>query len=348
MSASSPRVLTLTLLASTGLFACFAGDQIHKTATDGGWKQHDIHRPKPPVIDDPGGPAFTSAPKDAVVLFDGKNLDAWRGNGGKPAGWKVADGAMEVVAGSGAIRTKDQFGDIQLHVEWASPNPAVGKGQDRGNSGIILMGLFELQVLDSYRADTYADGQAGALYGQYPPLLNASRPPGEWQTYDVAFRRPRFDDSGKLLEPARVTLIHNGVVIQNNEELLGQTNWLKWTPYMSHAEKGPIELQDHGHPVKFRNIWLRNLTDRPAPTLQDLKRPEVVAMPEKDLDAFAGQYVMGSGTKVAITRDGGYLMVKFPFLPLPLTIVPVRPRLVRDALHRRPVPVRSRQAGSGG
>ncbi len=324
MTARSPRILTLTLVASTGLIACFAGDQVHKTATDTGWKQHDIHRAKPPVIE-PGGPTFAEAPRDAVVLFDGKDLDAWRGNGGGPAKWKVADGAMEVVAGTGAIQTKESFGDVQLHVEWASPNPPVGTGQDRGNSGIFLMGDYELQVLDSYRADTYADGQAGALYGQYPPLFNASKPPGEWQTYDVAFRRPRFDDAGKLLEPARVTLIHNGVVVQDNEELLGHTNWLKWTPYESLSEKGPIELQDHGHAVKFRNIWLRNLPGRPAPTTEDRKRTEVVALSDKDLDAFTGHYTMGSGTKIEITRDGGHLLVKFPFLPHALVIDPIGP-----------------------
>ena len=146
---------------------------------------------------------------------------------------------MEIVPGKGAIRTKEKFGDVQLHVEWASPNPPNGTGQDRGNTGLFLMGRYELQILDSYKADTYADGQAGAIYGQYPPLFNASRPPGEWQSYDVAFRRPRFDDSGKLLEPARVTLIHNGVVVQDNEEILGQTTWLKWTPYEAHRRRGP-------------------------------------------------------------------------------------------------------------
>ena len=140
-----------------------------------------------------------------------------------------------------------------------APDPPAGKGQDRGNSGIFLMGVYEIQVVDSYRADTYADGQAGALYGQYPPLANASRPPGEWQTYEIAFRRPRFGSDGKLLEPARFTVIHNGILVQNNEELWGGTNWLEPAPYENHGDRGPIELQDHGHKVRFRNIWLREL-----------------------------------------------------------------------------------------
>ena len=157
-----------------------------------------------------------------------------------------------------------KFGDVQLHVEWASPNPPAGKGQGRGNSGIFLMGLYELQVLDSYGADTYADGFAGAIYGQYPPLANASRPPGQWQTYDIAFRRPRFDKDGKIVEPARMTVIHNGILIQNNEELWGRTDWLETSPYEANPDRGPIQLQDHGHPVRFRNIWIRELARAPA------------------------------------------------------------------------------------
>ena len=165
--------------------------------------------------------------KDAIILFDGTNLDAWKSTEGGAAQWKVMGGFLEVNPGTGPIETKAKFADVQLHIEWAAPNPPVGKGQDRGNSGIFFMGQFEVQVLDSYRADTYADGQAGALYGQYPPLANACRPPGEWQAYEIAFRRPRFDTDGKLIEPARLTVFHNGILIQNNEELWGGTNWLE-------------------------------------------------------------------------------------------------------------------------
>jgi hypothetical protein len=320
-----PTVVSFGLVVTTGLFGFFAGDALHKTGTESGFKQHDIHRPKPPVVEPLSSQSSTPAPKDAIILFDGSTLNSWRGNQGQAAAWKVADGAMEVVPGAGAIHTKEQFGDVQLHVEWASPNPPAGKGQDRGNSGIFLMGHYELQVLDSYQADTYADGQAGAIYGQFPPLFNASRPPGEWQTYDIAFRRPRFDGAGKLLDPARATLIHNGILVQNNEELLGQTSWLRWLPYEPGADRGPIELQDHGHPVRFRNIWVRNLPERPAPTAQDLKRSEPKTLSDDALNQFTGQYVMGSrqdGARISITRSEGHLLVKFAFLPKPLPILP--------------------------
>ena len=235
---------------------------------------------------------------------------------------------MEVAPGTGPIETKGKFGDVQLHVEWASPNPPVGKGQDRGNSGIFLMGLYELQVLDSYQADTYADGQAGAIYGQYPPLANASRPPGEWQTYDIAFRRPRFDKDGKLLEPARVTLIHNGILIQNNEELWGRTNWLESSPYEAHADRGPIELQDHGHPVRFRNIWLRELPERPAPRRRISPGRRSFPSRAEALDQFTGQYAMGhkkDSQPVMISRGDGHLLFKLPDRPTPLVMQPISP-----------------------
>lgn len=315
----------LSLLAISGLLAAAAvAGTRHDTGTDNGWKQHDIHRPKPPVVEPAKGPGV--APADAIVLFDGKNLDAWQSGSGGPAEWKVSDGAFVVTPGKGAIRTKAEFGDVQLHVEWASPSPAKGTGQDRGNSGLFLMGLYELQVIDSYKADTYADGQAGAIYGQYPPLFNASKPPGEWQTYDVAFRRPRFAEDGKLLEPARVTLIHNGILVQNNEEILGQTTWLKWTPYKKHADAGPIELQDHSHPVKFRNIWIRNLPERPAPPAEAIKKPTLAKLSDQALEKFTGPYVMGtnmSAPRIVITKGDGHLLVKFPFLPTPLVIEPI-------------------------
>ena len=317
----------LFLIGATGLVVGGAGDQIQKTGTDTGWKQHDIHRPKPDVVEPSASFVPTQPPKDAVVLFDGKNLNAWTNKSGGPANWKITDGFFEVSAGTGAIQTKAGFGDVQLHAEWASPNPANGKGQDRGNCGIFLMGRYEIQVLDSYKADTYADGQAGAIYGQYPPLFNASRPPGEWQTYDIAFRRPRFDKAGKVLEPARVTLFHNGVLVQNNEELLGQTNWLKWTPYEAHADKAPIELQDHGHPVRFRSLWLRNLPER-AQAANPQKSFEHLKLSDHELDGFAGPYVMGTNQnapRVTITREASHLLVKFPFLPDPLVIESISP-----------------------
>ena len=297
MSTRLPRLGRLGLFVAAGACAsiCLAGPLLTAhVPTPSGWRQHDVHRPKPPVVEPGRALTESSAPADAVVLFDGGNLDAWKSADGGKAAWKVSDGAFEVSPGAGAIQTKESFGDVQLHVEWASPNPPRGRSQDRGNSGIFLMGKFELQVLDSYKAETYADGQAGALYGQYPPLYNATRPPGEWQTYDVAFHAPRFDDSGALREPARFTVFLNGVLVQNNEGLTGNTSWLEATPYESGVDHGPIQLQDHGHPVRFRNIWLRKLPKRPAPTPEQRRQPKIVDLPQAELDALTGVYAAGS------------------------------------------------------
>ncbi len=318
-----PRSGVVCLIAASGLAACPGADEVRTETPSARWRQHDIHRPKPPVVEPSDGPIASKPPGDAVVLFDGSNLDAWKSSDGSPARWKVADGSLETVPGAGPIETKGKFGDIQLHVEWAAPNPPVGKGQDRGNSGIFLMGQFEVQVLDSYRAETYADGQAGAIYGQYPPHFNASRPPGRWQSYDIAFRRPRFDPSGKLLEPARVTLFHNGVLVQDNEEPFGPTSWLQSLPYEDRGGRGPISLQDHDHPVRFRNIWLRELPDRPAPTARDLDRPKAITLPAEVLDLYAGQYLLDSkpdARKATIARRGSQLTVSFPFRPGPLAL----------------------------
>jgi hypothetical protein len=203
----------------------------------------------PPVVTPgvDGGP-----PSDAVVLFDGKNLDAW-----EPTGtWKIEDGVL--VEGKGDVKTKESFEDFQLHIEWSSPNPPHGRGQDRGNSGIFLQDRYELQVLDSYKSDTYHEGQAGAIYKQSPPLVNAMRPPGEWNTYDVIWTAPTFNSDATLKTPAYVTALQNGVLIQNHFEVTGLTPWADVPKYEAHGA-APIRLQDHGHPVKFRNIWIRNL-----------------------------------------------------------------------------------------
>ncbi len=229
---------------------------------DARWKIHDTSRPRPPIIT-PGTASNQDMagkpPSDAVVLFDGTDLSKWQTPSGQPPKWKVENGYMEVVAKSGQIQTKDGFGDCQLHVEWASPVVAVGEGQGRGNSGVFLMDIYEVQVLDSYNNKTYADGSAASLYGQYPPLVNACRKPGEWQTYDIIFHRPRFDAAGKVVSPARITAIHNGVLVQDNVELTGPTAHKARPPYKAHADKLPVSLQDHGNPVRFRNIWLRPL-----------------------------------------------------------------------------------------
>lgn len=225
------------------------------------WHVHDGLRPQPKVVtpgtnsteEKPGTP-----PSDAVVLFDGKDLSKWRSGKGGEAQWKVENGYAEI-AKTGDIVSKDEFGpDIQLHVEWAAENPPKGSGQSRGNSGLFFSGRYEIQILDSYENPVYPDGQATAIYGQMPPLVNASRKPGEWQTYDIIFNGPRFKD-GKLEKPAYATVLHNGVLVQNHTELLGNTPHKKVGTYEPHPEKGALRIQDHGSANRFRSIWLREL-----------------------------------------------------------------------------------------
>lgn len=205
---------------------------------------------EPPVVTPGEGNA---PPSDAVVLFDGKDLSQW--NGGEQ--WEIKDGYA--ISRGGGITTKQGFGDCQLHVEFASPEKVEGSGQGRGNSGVYLMGHYEIQVLDSYENPTYYDGQCASVYKQHPPLVNASRKPGEWQTLDIIFTAPRFDKAGTLIRPAFVTVLHNGVLVQNHFEIEGETAWHKPPEYVSHGEKEPIHLQFHGNPVRFRNIWIREL-----------------------------------------------------------------------------------------
>lgn len=218
------------------------------------WRVHDSKRPRPVVVTPGATPG--AAPSDAVVLFDGRDLSKWKGDGGD-AKWKLVDGAMEV-NGTGSIQTRDGFGDMQLHIEWATPAVAEGDSQGRGNSGVIMMGCYEIQVLDSYQNETYADGQSASMYGQYPPLVNACRKPGEWQTYDILFRAPRFD-GGKLAAPAEVTVLHNGIVVHHHAKFIGATAHRSVAAYSPHEPAGPILLQDHGNPVRYRNIWVRKL-----------------------------------------------------------------------------------------
>jgi hypothetical protein len=220
---------------------------------------HDTTRARPPVVNPGTALPSAPAPSDAIVLFDGRDLSEWRSRAGQPARWKVEKGYMEVIAGAGGIATIRAFGDCQLHVEWASPAAAAGAGQDKGNSGVFLMGMYEVQVLDSYESVTYADGQAAAIYGQYPPLVNASRSPGEWQSYDIVFRRPRFNERGELVQPARITVLHNGVLVHDAVTLTGPTAHRRRPPYSAHADRLAISLQDHASPVRFRNVWVRDL-----------------------------------------------------------------------------------------
>jgi hypothetical protein len=251
------------------------------------WRAHDLKRPKPKIITPPAQYLPLKPPSDAVILYDGTDLSKWEGMDGEETEWINGDGYFECVRGSGYIRSKQAFGDIQLHVEWMAPLPVKGRSQGRGNSGVFLMGLYEVQVLDSYDNITYADGQAAAVYGQYPPLVNAARPPGEWQAYDIVFHRPHFNNLGMLVKPARMTVFHNGVLVQNNVELWGGTEWQKYKPYRLHPDKLPISLQDHGNPVRFRNIWVRELPEVPekAPNY-----PAAITLYNDILDKYTGSY----------------------------------------------------------
>jgi hypothetical protein len=227
------------------------------------WKVHDMDRPRPQKVTP--GPLFTEAPpSDATVLFDGKDLSQWvqsaRGGATQPARWKVENGYIEIVPRTGRLRSKEQFGDCQLHVEWQIPKEARGNGQSIGNSGIELMGRYEIQVLESADHLTYADGGAGAIYGVWPPLVNPSRRQGEWNVYDIFFEAPRFDGD-KLVKPAYVTVVFNGVLVQNHKDFLGTTIWRAVGAYTPHPAEQPLTLQDHNQPVRFRNIWIRKLNN---------------------------------------------------------------------------------------
>ncbi len=226
--------------------------------THGDPKKTEVWEPVPAMV--APGKTPTAAPADAIVLFDGKNLNQWQAKKGGVAKWKLeTDGAMTVVKGTGDIMTKQGFGSCQLHIEWRTPAKVESEGQGRGNSGIFLMGRYELQILDSYNNRTYSNGQAGSLYKQHIPLVNASKKPGEWQVYDVVFTAPSFFSDGNMATPAKFTVFHNGVLIQNNVELKGNTVYIGQPFYEAHSNKEPIILQDHGNPVSFRNIWIREL-----------------------------------------------------------------------------------------
>ena len=216
----------------------------------------EIWDPVPPLVTpgDCGAP-----PSDAIVLFDGRDLSQWIMESGKDPLWIVKDGAVTVAPGTGVMMTKKSFGDCQLHIEWRTPEKVIGDSQGRGNSGVFLQGLYEVQVLDSYNNPTYSNGQAASLYKQYIPLVNASRKPGEWQTYDIIFMAPRFSENGRVAIPASVTVLHNGVLVQNHVELLGPREYIGMPNYKPTALKLPLKLQDHGNPVSFRNIWIREL-----------------------------------------------------------------------------------------
>jgi hypothetical protein len=219
-------------------------------------KDTEVWEPEPEVVTP--GKSAGDPPSDAIILFDGKHLNSWADTKGNPAKWTVSDGAMTVAKGSGDIKTKQTFGDIQLHIEWRTPAKVEGEGQGRGNSGIFLDEKYELQVLDSYNNRTYSNGQAGSIYKQTMPMVNASKPPGEWQTYDVVYLAPKFNENGTLKTPGRITVFHNGVLIHHNTEIKGTTEYIGKPKIIAH-DKGSVRLQDHGNPTSFRNIWVREL-----------------------------------------------------------------------------------------
>lgn len=318
MKSSMPSFKILSMVIASFVYVPLLAQE--KPQPVGKWKIHDMSRPKPEVVQPAEQLLPLPAPKGAVVLFDGTDFSHWSGANHEPPKWKIEKDFMEIVPGTGGIQSRESFGDVFLHAEWASPDEPDRRGQDRGNSGIFFMGLYELQVLDSYQADTYADGQAGALYGQAPPRFNACRPRGEWNSYDIAFRRPRFSSMGKLLSPARITVVHNGILIQDNEEYWGPTSWLKYLPYKAHADALPIALQEHNGKVRFRNIWAIPLPELSKPDLS--YRNTKIAYKNQGLDHFTGTYNRpNANAPIIVTQKNGSLWADFFYRPGPLELV---------------------------
>ena len=271
----------LILLACSGLSAVAAEPEIKKEVREengrqveymfiDGIKVHETDpqkQPQPKVVTPkPYDAEAAQAPQDAIILFDGTEatMANWTATNGNPTKWKLVDGALESVRGAGYIQSKQPFGSCQLHIEFATPKVPQGNGQGRGNSGVFIMGQYEIQVLDSYENTTYPDGQCGALYGRAKPLVNASRKPGEWQTFDITFHRPHFDEEGNVTRRAKFHVYHNSELIHDQHELSGGTGWVghhSISEYKKHGDKGPLQLQDHGNPVRFRNIWVKELED---------------------------------------------------------------------------------------
>ena len=270
------RLAMAALAAGTSAVSALAGLYGDTPDAKHAWAVHDMNRPQPPIIQAEAG----KPPSDAIVLFDGTSLDKWCADNGEPTKWIINDGAMECVPRAGYIRTKESFGDCQLHVEWATPVKVEGNGQGRGNSGVFLMGQHEVQVLDSFNNPTYADGQAASVYAENPPMVNACRAPGEWQTYDIIFHQPVWE--GNVMKfPGSVTVLHNGVLVQDHWEFEGMSTHLTRRPVSKYGEKGPLRFQDHGNPVRFRNVWIREIPSRYANTTHGgpgVKEEDVMAL----------------------------------------------------------------------
>jgi len=258
MRRTSFKVLLLAAVATSVSYGSLAQDKKYPEPDPMTAGNTEFWLPQPKKVTPGEYETLIAAPSDAVVLFDGKNLDAWESEKGGPAPWDVKNGVFMVKPNSGGIQTKQSFGDCQVHIEWRQPKDIQGEGQGRGNSGLFLQGRYEVQILDSYNNETYANGQAGSIYKQYPPLVNVMNPPGKWNVYDVIYTAPRFKEDGTLHSPASITVLHNGVVVQNHALLLGPTEFIGLPKYKEHG-KAPIMLQDHGNPVNFRNVWIREL-----------------------------------------------------------------------------------------
>ena len=270
-----------------------------------GWKAHDKNRPQPKIVTP--GDKSSDAPSDAIVLLGSEKLTGWTDKKGRPTKWNYADGILESVKKAGYIYSKEKFGDCQLHVEFATPAKVKGEGQARGNSGVFFYDDdFEVQVLDNFKNETYPDGTVGALYGQHSPLVVACRGPGEWQTYDIVFRRPRFNDDDSLKSPARLTVLLNGILVQDATECYGPTVWLQAGEYKNKGDETRISLQDHGNPVRYRNIWVRRLAETPPTPPTPRPTIELTEQQQKNYVGKFGKLTLKEvdGDLVVVVRRG--------------------------------------------
>ena len=303
-SAACTLAISKTLRAALLITAIF-GISTAEAQLETGWKIHDLNRPQPKISTPAADASTIKPPSDAEILFDGTDLSQWRDSQGGNSKWKIKNDVLVSTRKSGNIYTKKEYGDCQLHLEWAIPKDTKGSGQSRGNSGVFLMSLFEIQILDTLENPTYADGMAGSIYGQYPPLVNASRGMGEWQTYDIVFHRPRFNEDGSLKSRARITAFHNGVLTQDNAEILGPTSWIKHLEYSKDMQAGSLALQEHGNVVHFRNIWIRDLSAGLPQPEQPYLNPQV-ELSEDELERLVGDY-----GKFKVKRSSGKIYCVF-------------------------------------
>ncbi|MEM1053900.1 MAG: DUF1080 domain-containing protein [Bacteroidota bacterium] len=326
MTARLTPVLVLLLAAcSTSAPPSAESASPHAPAAPG-WRQHETERPQPPRVEPAEADLPVAPPSDAVVLIgpDGDPGEHWQSFSGDPIAWTVTDGALVVTPGTGPIQTRESFGDAQIHIEWKPAAEPEKTSQDRSNSGLFLVDeRYEVQILDNWENETYADGRAAAIYGQFPPLAAANRPPDAWQSYDVFFRMPRFADDGTVMEEARLTVLHNGVLVQNNEVLPGMTIWLESLPYEAHGE-GPISLQDHGSPAQFRNLWVRRLPEREAPPA-DYALEEGIDLTDEQEARILGRYAREGGGTFVFERLGDGLGMSMPWRSGVLPLVPLSP-----------------------